>query len=64
MISLRVYNVIYNFKIKKNTLSPEFDETFEYLVAQKELDTKQVEVSLVEDKVMKNPVLGKVSSLF
>ncbi|XP_049822271.1 extended synaptotagmin-2 isoform X2 [Aethina tumida] len=47
-------------KIKKNTLSPEFDETFEYLVAQKELDTKQVEVSLVEDKVMKNPVLGKI----
>ncbi|CAH0557884.1 unnamed protein product [Brassicogethes aeneus] len=47
-------------KIHKRTLVPVFDETFEYLISQGELSTKQIEISLVEDKVMKNPLLGKV----
>lgn len=44
-----------------NADNPTFDERFEYLVPQGELTLKKLEISVIEERMMKNYVLGEVS---
>ncbi|KAJ8965165.1 hypothetical protein NQ314_004308 [Rhamnusium bicolor] len=44
----------------KNFDNPTYDESFDYLISQGELNTKKLEVSVIEEKMVKNFVLGQV----
>ncbi|XP_057654404.1 extended synaptotagmin-2-like isoform X2 [Diorhabda carinulata] len=48
-------------KVIKNCREPAFDKRFEFLVAQDDLNDKYLEVSVIEEKVIKNEILGQVS---
>ncbi|XP_056636297.1 extended synaptotagmin-3-like isoform X3 [Diorhabda sublineata] len=48
-------------KVIKNCREPAFDKRFEFLVAQDDLNDKYLEVSVIEEKMIKNEILGQVS---
>ncbi|KAJ8920619.1 hypothetical protein NQ315_004758 [Exocentrus adspersus] len=43
-----------------NSSNPIFDERFEYLVSQGELTAKKLEISVIEERMMKNYIVGEV----
>ncbi|KAJ8961097.1 hypothetical protein NQ318_008773 [Aromia moschata] len=44
----------------KSFQDPTFDNTFDYLISQGDLSSKLLEVSVIEEKAMRNSVIGKV----
>ncbi|XP_066255012.1 extended synaptotagmin-2-A-like [Euwallacea similis] len=47
-------------QVIKTTKNPVFDETFEFVISQDELNQKHLEVSVCEERVIKNEDLEKV----
>ncbi|CAH1098442.1 unnamed protein product [Psylliodes chrysocephalus] len=47
-------------KVLKNVREATFDKRFEFLVAQNEINDKYLEISVIEEKVIKNEILGQV----
>ncbi|CAG9863139.1 unnamed protein product [Phyllotreta striolata] len=47
-------------KVIKNVREPIFDKRFEFLVSQDELNSKRLEISVIEEKVIKNEILGQL----
>lgn len=46
----------------KDNCNPVFDETFEYIISLGELQTRQLEITVLTQKTWKSPVMGQVSS--
>ncbi|XP_075219377.1 extended synaptotagmin-like protein 2 isoform X2 [Lycorma delicatula] len=44
----------------KDNCNPVFDETFEYVISQAELNSRQLEVTVLTQKTWKSPVMGQV----
>ncbi|XP_014274129.1 extended synaptotagmin-2-B isoform X2 [Halyomorpha halys] len=44
----------------KDNCNPVYDETFEYVISQGELSTRQLEVTVLTQKTWKSPVMGQV----
>lgn len=51
------------FQIIKTVRDPVFDESFEFVISQDELANKHLEVSICEEKVIKNEDIEKVALL-
>ncbi|KAG5886715.1 hypothetical protein JTB14_030781 [Gonioctena quinquepunctata] len=48
-------------KVMKGCRDPTFDKRFEFLVSQDELNSKNLEVTVIEEKMIKNELLGQVT---
>nr|CAH7737023.1 unnamed protein product [Callosobruchus chinensis] len=51
-------------QVVKNTFNPTFDEQVEFLVPQEELSSKKLEISVIEEKMLKNVTLFWVSAAY
>lgn len=47
----------------KDNCNPVYDETFEYIISQAELNGRQLEVTVLSQKTWKSPVMGQVMRL-